>query len=72
MIVEFLVYTTPAAHGYMPRDLDRRWSLALPLEKELAPVTVHEYEPLDDYAKGLFKAYREMSESRGLASGYVG
>ena len=72
VIVEFLVYTTPAAHGYMPRDLDRRWSLALPLEKELAPVTVHEYEPLDDYAKGLFKAYREMSESSGLASGYVG
>ncbi|MCP4895732.1 MAG: transposase family protein, partial [bacterium] len=60
VVVEFLIYTTPAAYGYTPRDLDRRWSLALPLEKELAPFAVHDYEPLDSYAKGLFRAYREM------------
>ena len=30
VIVEFLVYTTPGPHGYTPRDLDRRWSLAVP------------------------------------------
>eukprot|EP00969_Alexandrium_andersonii_P216587 9566521-Alexandrium_andersonii.AAC.1 len=33
--VEFMIYTTPGPHGYAPRDLDRRWSLALPLAKDL-------------------------------------
>eukprot|EP00969_Alexandrium_andersonii_P143517 6345544-Alexandrium_andersonii.AAC.1 len=34
--VEFMIYTTPGPQGYAPRDLDRRWSLALPLAKDLA------------------------------------
>ena len=33
-IVEFLLYNTPGPHGLTPRDVDRRWSLALPLEKD--------------------------------------
>ena len=33
-VVEFLVYNTPGPHGLTPRDIDRRWSLALPLEKD--------------------------------------
>ena len=32
-VVEFIIYNTPGAHGYTPRDVDRRWSLATPLEK---------------------------------------
>ena len=36
-VVEFLIYNTPGPHGMTPRDLDRRWSAAHPLEKELAP-----------------------------------
>ena len=31
-VVEFLLYSTPGQHGYTPRDVDRRWSLAIPLE----------------------------------------
>ena len=27
-IVEFIVYNTPGPHGFTPRDIDRRWSLA--------------------------------------------
>jgi len=34
-VVEFVVYNTPGPHGLTPRDIDRRWSLASPLEKEL-------------------------------------
>ena len=55
VVVEFLVYTTPGAHGYAPRDLDRRWSLALPLEKELQPLGLHEFEPVSEFAKEAFK-----------------
>ena len=34
-VVEFIVYNTPGPHGLTPRDIDRRWPLATPLEKEL-------------------------------------
>ena len=36
-VVEFIVYNTPGPHGYTPRDIDRRWSMATPLNKELQP-----------------------------------
>ena len=39
-VVEFIVYNTPGPHGYTPRDIDRRWSLAAHLEKELPPFHV--------------------------------
>ena len=35
LIVEFVIYNIPGPHGMTPRDIDRRWSMALPLEKEL-------------------------------------
>ena len=59
-VVEFTIYNTPAAHGFTPRDLDRRWSLALPLSKELQPFSVGEFEPVDQIAKELFEKYREV------------
>ena len=37
-VVEFTIYNTPAAHGFTPRDLDRRWSLALPFEQGVTAV----------------------------------
>ena len=58
--MEFLIYNTPGPHGLTPRDIDRRWSVALPLAKELAPFEVLEFEPISDYAKELFKSYREL------------
>ena len=59
-VVEFIVYNTPGPHGYTPRDIDRRWSLATPLEKELQPFAVNEFEPLSEYAKTLFRNYRQI------------
>ena len=41
-VVEYLVYNTPGVHGYTPRDLDRRWSAASPLERDLQPFRVPE------------------------------
>ena len=59
-VVEFVIYNTPGPHGYTPRDIDRRWSLATPLEKELQPFTVNKFEPLSDYIRTLFRNYREI------------
>ena len=59
-VVEFVVYNTPGPHGYTPRDIDRRWSLATPLERELQPFQVNEFEPLSDYVNKLFQNYREI------------
>ena len=47
-IVEFIIYNTPGAHGFTPRDIDRRWSLSLPFQRELQPLQVNEFEPLED------------------------
>jgi hypothetical protein len=59
-VVEFLVYNTPGPHGFTPRDIDRRWSCAIPLEKELQPFQVLDFEPVTEHAKNLFKTYREI------------
>ena len=43
-----------------PRDIDRRWSLSTPLERELQPFQIQEFEPVEEYAKKLFQTYREL------------
>ena len=37
-VVEFTIYNTPAAHGFTPRDLDRRLELGLAVEQGAASV----------------------------------
>ena len=59
-VVEFIVYNTPGPHGYTLRDIDRRWSMATPLDKELQLFVVNQFEPITDYLKSLFKNYREI------------
>ena len=59
-VVEFLLYNTPGQFGITPRDLDRRWSFALPLEKELKPFVVGDFENTTEYSKQLFKQYRDI------------
>ena len=59
-VVEFVVYNTPGVHGYTPRDLDRRWSAATPLERELQPFQVPQFEPASEYVSKLFRAYRAV------------
>ena len=57
-VVEFMLYTTPGPHGFCPRDVDRRWSSALPLETELQPFEVMEFEPMAESVKKAFESYR--------------
>ena len=59
-VVEFIVYNTPGAHGFTPRDVDRRWSVSSPLERELQPFQVGEFEPINSYVSNLYKAYRDV------------
>ena len=56
-VVEFVVYNTPGPHGYTPRDIDRRWSLATPLEHDLLPFEVLDFEPISEYASKIFSEY---------------
>jgi hypothetical protein len=62
-VVEYLIYTTPGPYGFTPRDIDRRWSSALKLEKDLQPFQVCEFEPVTDYARNLFAGYRRSVSS---------
>merc|ERR1712159_761704 len=59
-VVEFIIYNTPGAHGFTPRDIDRRWSLTSPLERALQPFQVQEFEPVTEYIRKLFRVYREI------------
>ena len=59
-VVEFVVYNTPGPHGYSPRDIDRRWSLSTPLEKELQPFMVNQFEPVSEFTRQLFSNYRQI------------
>ena len=61
-MVEFVLYTTPGPHGFTPRDIDRRWSVGSPFEKELSPFQVLEFEPLTDYVRNLFAEYHTIRE----------
>ena len=59
-VVEFVIYNTPLAHGYTPRDIDRRWSSVSPLEKELKMFEVKKTGTMSEYCAQLFKNYREI------------
>ena len=58
-VVELVVYSTPRPHGLTPRDIDRRWSLATPLERELQPFRIKQFEPITEHCAKLFATYRD-------------
>ena len=60
--VEYMIYNTPGPHGYTPRDIDRRWSMGTPLERELHGQVVSESEPMSERARIIFKAYEQVRQ----------
>ena len=60
--VEYMIYNTPGPHGYTPRDIDRRWSMGTPLERELHGQIVSESEPMSERARIVFKAYEQVRQ----------
>ena len=66
-VVEFVLDTTPGPSGIAPRDFERGWSIACPLERELLGQSVWEFEPVEEHTKKLFRSYREIRvEGAGL------
>ncbi|CAK8990984.1 unnamed protein product, partial [Durusdinium trenchii] len=59
-VVEFVLDTTPGPSGIAPRDFERGWSIACPLERELLGQSVWEFEPVEEHTKKLFRSYREI------------
>lgn len=57
--VKFISDTTPGPAGVAPRDFERGWRLASPLERELLGQERWEFEPNEEQTK-LFKTYREI------------
>jgi hypothetical protein len=56
--LEFLLYTTPRADtGVCPRDLDRRWSLATPLERVLLLFQVPAQTSVSEVARAEFAGF---------------
>ena len=51
VVIGFVIQNTPGPHGFTPRDLDRKWSIGNPLQKDLEVFEVLEYEPLTDYVQ---------------------
>ena len=50
-IVEWIRYLTPSRSGLCPRDVDRGWSIASPLERELLPLEASPAETVSEVAK---------------------
>eukprot|EP00969_Alexandrium_andersonii_P194826 8606060-Alexandrium_andersonii.AAC.1 len=55
-----MIYTTPGPHGYTPRDLNRRWSLAPPLAKDAAGRGAPSDQTMSESAQAAFQAYRAL------------
>ena len=60
-VVEYLLYNTPGQFGFTPRDLDRRWSLAVPLEKDLRPFQIGEFENENRLKDNLSQIHHHIS-----------
>ena len=60
VVAEYVIDNTPGPHGYTPRDLERSWSLALPLEKDVLRDAL-QFEPVSDWARSQFKQFSELA-----------
>ena len=62
-VVEFIRFNTPGAAGVSPRDLDRSWSIASPLERELLPLDEGESQSVAEVVRKQFDGFRRMRET---------
>ena len=61
IVAEYILDNTPGPHGYAPRDLERSWSLALPLEKDVLHEAL-QFEPISDWARRQFSQFQEIAQ----------
>ena len=60
VVAEYIIDNTPGPHGYTPRNLERCWSLSLPLKKDVVRAAL-QFEPVSDWARGQFQQFQELS-----------
>ena len=53
IVAEYVLDNTPGPHGYTPRDMERSWSLALPLERDVLKDAMS-FEPVSEWAARQF------------------
>ena len=63
-LAEFALWNSPGKSGLSPRDLVMGWSLASPLERELAPFDLPACEAISDVAAAQFEGFRRMREKQ--------
>ena len=61
-LVELLRYNTPSKTSLSPRDLDKSWILAKPLERELLRWSASPALPASDVARNQFLQFRKLRD----------
>ena len=61
-LVDFTRFNTPGTAGITPRDLDRAWSAASPLERELTLLDENPAENLTDVVSRQLEGFRTVRE----------
>ena len=67
IVAEYILDNTPGPHGYAPRDLEKSWSQALPLEKDVLHEAL-QFEPISDWARRQFSQLHEIAQVVTLSS----
>ena len=52
--------------GYTPKEMERSWSLSLPLEKDVLRAAL-QFEPVSEWARGQFQQFQELSDKSSEA-----
>ena len=69
-LAEFAIWNTPGKSGLSPRDLVMSWSLASPLERELAPFELPAREAISDVAAPTVRAVPAAAIQAARPSGH--
>ena len=65
--VEFQIYNTPGMLNLTPRVLDKQWSIASPLAKDLRPMDIAQEPISSELVRNVFRAYAEVKKLYLLA-----
>ncbi len=68
-VVGFVLCVTPGVRGFSPWDVGRRWSSALPLEKELQTFEVEEFAPMAESVERALPG--DLGERYGVVCSYL-
>ena len=62
-LLEWIRTNTPTQCGITPRDLDRQWSIASPIDRELLPFEPPKHLTVSEVARTQFTAFQKLREA---------